>query len=568
MYLDQTVRIPDSKNGITKKKIKGITYVYYSYGRQYDPVKKYSIPKCTSIGKLSEENEELMYPNTSFYKFFPEIEIPETKGEHSRSGCLRIGTYLVLRKLIAAYGLDKQMDEILGKDSGLFFDLAAYSIVTENNAGQYYPDYAYNHPLFTEKMKVYSDSKVSDFINGLTRDQSIEFQNQWTSKFNKDEQIYISYDSTNKNCQAGDIELLEFGHAKVDTGKPIVNYSIAYDMNNAVPLYYENYAGSINDVSQLQTMVKKAEGYKFKNIGFVLDRGYFSKANIHAMDAANYDFIIMVKGMKDMVSDLVRLVKGRFEDRREYSIRDYKVSGYTVKRKLFPSDEKERYFHIYYSDYNKGKEKEDFQSKIDEMEEALKVHEGTEFTLPSTYEKYFEPIYYHEDKEDEIFMFAKEKYQAINNAIDLCGYFVLITSRKMTAEDALELYKGRDPSEKLFRGDKSYLGNKSFRVQSTESMRGKIFIEFVALILRNRFYTLLKEQMKAGTKQNYLTVPAAIRELEKIELIRQSDKEYRLDSAITKTQKEILKAFDMTAANVREQAIGLSKELKGLTVKV
>lgn len=51
------------------------------------------------------------------------------------------------------------------------------------------------------------------------------------------EKTYISYDSTNKNCQAGDIDLVEFGHAKEDVGAPIINYSIAYDRNNAVPLY-------------------------------------------------------------------------------------------------------------------------------------------------------------------------------------------------------------------------------------------------------------------------------------------------------------------------------------------
>ena len=58
-------------------------------------------------------------------------------------------------------------------------DLAAYSIITENNAGQYYPDYAFNHPLFTDGMRIYSDSKVSDFINGITRDQSLAFLDRW-----------------------------------------------------------------------------------------------------------------------------------------------------------------------------------------------------------------------------------------------------------------------------------------------------------------------------------------------------------------------------------------------------
>jgi len=39
------------------------------------------------------------------------------------------------------------------KDLGLFLDLAVSSIVTENNAEQHYPDYTYNHPLFTKEMQ-------------------------------------------------------------------------------------------------------------------------------------------------------------------------------------------------------------------------------------------------------------------------------------------------------------------------------------------------------------------------------------------------------------------------------
>lgn len=42
-----------------------------------------------------------------------------------------------------------------------------------------------------------------------------------------------------------------------------------------------------------------------------------------------------------------------------YSIRDYRVSGITVKRQLYPSDEKERYFHVFYNDGNKSSEKEE-----------------------------------------------------------------------------------------------------------------------------------------------------------------------------------------------------------------
>ncbi len=73
----------------------------------------------------------------------------------------------------------------------------------------------------------------------------------------------------------------------------------------------------------------------------------------------------------------------------------------------------------------------------------------------------------------------------------------------------------------------------------------------------------MKEQMKKNNKNdNFMTVPAAVRELEKIEMIRQSDGNYRMDHAVTATQKEILKAFDLTERNIREQAISINKQLQ------
>lgn len=562
MYLDFKVKIPSDSAGITRKKIKGTTYIYYSYEHNYSSEKGYTVPKSTSIGKCTDDEPDLMYPNTNFLKFFPSEELPETKGGAHRSGCLRIGTYLVLRRIIAEYHLDEMIGNIIGKNSGLFLDLAVYSIIAENNAGQYYPDYAFNHPLFTDRMKIYSDSKVSAFINSITGDQSRAFLDEWNEKQDHSQKIYISYDSTNKNCQAGDIDFVEYGHPKEDTGAPVINYSVAYDRNNAKPLYYEDYPGSIVDVSQLQYMLEKAGGYGYKNVGFILDRGYFSKENIHYMDKYGYEFVIMMKGMKELVKSLVLEVKGTFEEDRRYSIRDYKVSGITVKKQLYPSDEKERYFHIFYNDRKRSSEHEAIEAKIDRMAECLHKHEGTKYEIKgSGFAKYFDLIYYNKGKKDEKFMYGRELCDVINEEIRLCGYFVIITSEKMTAAQALELYKSRDASEKLFRGDKSYLGNKSFRVHTSESVHAKIFIEFVALIIRSRFYTCLKEQMQKNGKKNYMTVPAAIRELEKIELIRQSDREYRMDYAVTATQKEILKAFNMTAANIRTQASVMNEEL-------
>ncbi len=566
MYLNCTVEIPEDKSGISKKKIKGTTYVYYEHSRRYDSDKKYNVPQCTTIGKQSDIDPAMMIPNSNYLKYFPDAQLPDELPESVRSARLIIGPYIVIRKIIQHYKLDERIGAIIGKDAGLFLDLAAYAIITENNAGQYYPEYAYRYPLFTEGMKVYSDSKVSRFLREVSRDDAIQFQNEWNEGRDHREKIYISYDSTNKHCQAGDIQLAEFGHEKDKNRKPIYNFSVAYDKNNRIPLFYEEYPGSINDVSQLQLLLEKAAAYGYKNAGFILDRGYFSEPNIKYMEQHGYDFLIMVKGCKDLVNKIILKEKGKFEDEWEYTIPYYGVNGITTKGYVLPKDEKERWIHIYYDDSRKARERSKLETRICEQREYLNSLKGTSATITAPYTEFFEAVYYHEGKPDQHLQTIIEKTEDITRAIKLCGYFAIITSSEMSAADALELYKSRDCSEKLFRGDKSYLGEKTLRVYEDEPFHTKIFIEFIALIIRNKIYTCLKDRMRlTGKKENYMTVPAAIRELKKIEMIRQADGMYRLNYAVTATQKEILQAFNLTAADAKKESIELGGYLKGLT---
>jgi len=562
MYLNMTIEMPKETGKLTTKKIKGTPYIYYEIGRTYDAKKKYNSPKRVCVGKQCANGSGRMIPNTNFLRYFPEsINLDDEKGPE-RSSCLHVGAYFVIRKVISGYFLDRMLAPIIGKDAGLFMDLAVYSIMTEGNAAQYYPSYAYNHPLMTEEMKIYSDSKISSFLDEDMDSRRIAFLNEWNRKRDHREKIYISYDSTNKLCQAGDIDLAEIGHSKDGSDKPVFNYSVAFDRDNKEPLFYEAYPGSIVDISQLQFMLEKAEGYGYKHIGFILDRGYFSKGNIHFMDSKGYDFIIMVKGMKKLVRELIQKVHGTFEQSRATSIRAFKVNGITVKHQLYPSDEKERYFHIFYDERKHGAERSKLEQDIDLMSKQLKSWEGLQVRPTGKYTKYFDLIFFHEGKEDEAFSCARERTDIIDQEIKLCGYFVIITSEKMSAEEALTLYKSRDSSEKLFRGDKSYLGDNAEKVYGSESLDSKVFIEFVALIIRNRIYTCLKEEMLRNEKKlNFMTVPAALRELDKIEMIKGLDNEYRLDHAVTATQKAILAAFNMTAQDVKLRAKELSAEL-------
>jgi len=514
MYLDFLVSIPDVSAKITYRTKNGVDYVYYEYDRIYDKSTQKTNPRRATIGKRSKADPLKMQPNQNFLKYFPDADLPEERDRTNRSSCLRIGDYVVIRKILEEYNLP----EILGhyfkaKDLGLFMDFVAYTIITEDNAGQYYPMYAYNHPLFTENMRIYTDSKVSELLHSITDDQSVGFLNEWNGSRDHREKIYISYDATNKNCQAGDIEIVEFGHAKEDKGLPIFNYAIAYDTHNSEPLFYEKYPGSINDMSQLEFMLDKAYGYGYRKIGFILDRGYFSRHNLEMIDRKGYTFVIMVKGMADFINGIVRDNMGTFEKKRVHYIDEYELYGRTVKQKLFVTDEKDRYIHIYHSVQKESAERTQLESKIRQMKLFLKKHVNEVKTFGPGFERYF-ILHYNETTGQ--FQFAEERIGVIEEELELAGYFCLITSEKMTAREAINLYKSRDASEKLFRGDKSYLGDRSLRVYTDDAASAKIFVEFVALIVRNRIYTYLKEKMREMDKKpNYMTVPAALKELEK-----------------------------------------------------
>ena len=567
MFLKFKVNIPDVPGKLVRKRRGGHTYIEYEYDRIYDPSKQYTYPKRASIGRVDPEDPTRMTPNENFLKYFPDAEIPEEKGRSDRSPYLNIGPYIVLHKLIEECKLreilDKYMEE---KDAGFLLDLACYSILTENNAGQYYPDYAYDHALFTADMKIYTDSKVSDFLRGLKSELSVGFLNSWNSSRNKHQKIYISYDSTNKNCQAGDIDLVEYGNAKTDESLPIFNYSVACDAANREPLFYELYPGSINDVSQLTCMIDKAKGYGYRNLGFILDRGYFSGKNLSYMEKNGYSFLIMIKGMKEIISGTVTENRGSFENSRTRYIDRYDVYGMTVRKFLYEGDHKKRNIHIYYSDGKAYGEKQEIKQKIRRLKEYLDKCVGKECApFGPEIQRYF---YLHYEEDGKILKLAEENTTAVEKELSLAGYFAIVSSDNMTAREAIELYKSRDVSEKLFCSDKSYLGNKSMRVYGDDALSSKVFIQFIALILRSKIYTALKEKCENMVKKpNYMTVPAALKELEKIVMIRQLDGIYRLDHAVTAAQKTILDAFGLNEGNVRYQAKEIGKILQGLAVE-
>jgi len=89
----------------------------------------------------------------------------------------------------------------------------------------------------------------------------------------------------------------------------------------------------------------------------------------------------------------------------------------------------------------------------------------------------------------------KRRQNAIAQAENRFGKMILLSSRSMAWDDVLSLYRQRDEAEKQFDQLKNELELLPLRIQKTVSLRGLLFIFFVALLIRMH---LLNRAREAG----------------------------------------------------------------------
>ena len=558
-YYSGLVDYPHDNHKVTKKMAEnGKYYVRLETDRKYNPEKKYNVPVRVTIGVLDENDNTKMHPNENFKIYFPDVKIEKEDEESNRSQCLRVGAYSLIKNMFNETKLNDIINPLFKDKGGLIKDLVSYEIIEESNVMQHFEDYEYNHPLFNENMHIYSDSSVSDLLSkNITPDDINTFINAWT-KINKSKgKVYISYDSTNSNCQAMDIDLCEMGHAKLNPAKPIVNLSIAFDEDNKIPLFYELYSGSIPDISCIETMINKAKGFGFNDACFILDRGYFSKNNIRNIVKQGYDFLIAARNREGFIDDLISECDLSFKSNRKNRVNNQNIYGTSYKKKLFGLND-EVYVHVF---FNAGK----YPSILQNVENDIAIHAERlnklkfEIVDPDFKDQYHELII---DKDNKLIAF-RENEKVIEDIEKYLGYFVLITSEKMTYAEAFNKYSGRDQSEKLFKSGKSFLGGDAYRVHTKQSLESKTLITFIALIIRNAIYNkLMSEKYLINEPDNNIfSVPEAIKQLEKVEMIKYNDT-YRLSSALSRNQKKLLKAFNMNSGSILMDAQYIANILK------
>jgi transposase len=122
------------------------------------------------------------------------------------------------------------------------------------------------------------------------------------------------------------------------------------------------------------------------------------------------------------------------------------------------------------------------------------------------------------------------------------GKFILLYRGEFSWEECLSLYRSKDVVEKGFDVLKNDIDLMPANLRTNSSLRGYLFVAFLALILRMK---LMRLMIDAGLNKRY-SVEGLFTELEKIKVMILPDGE-KITTEISKRQREILDALRMCA---------------------
>jgi transposase len=236
----------------------------------------------------------------------------------------------------------------------------------------------------------------------------------------------------------------------------------------------------------------------FSKVKFVMDRGFYKEENINGLYKEHLKFLIGVKislvfvrKALDSVYDVIRTFENYSPNHDVYAYTVASKWDYKQERPYKGDVLKEKrriYIHLYYNIGKAAEDEREMDKHLAALREELLSDEWKE-NHQKEYAKFFDikrtPV-------RGIQVTAKD--DAIKEAKRYYGFFALISTEKMDALTALELYRMKDVVEKAFCNLKERLNLRRTLVSSEQSLDGKLFVEFVALIYLSYIYRRMQDQ--------------------------------------------------------------------------
>ncbi len=464
----------------TNKKT-GVTYAYESTS-YWDKEKRQSRARRVCIGRIDPVTKEIV-PTRPRRK-------PVEAAAKAKRGPVPITT--AARRFYGASYFFDWIGRVTGVTEDLrtcfpdtwqqILSLAYYLILEDRTPLSRFPRWAATH--WHPHGSSISSQRSSELFASITEaDRQRFFNLQGQRRIEKE---YLAYDSTSVSSYSKCLKQVRYGKNKEHDPLAQINLALLFGQQSRLPFYYRKLAGNIPDVKTLTKLLADMNTLGYSKIKVVLDRGFYSAANINELYRQHLKFLIGAKLSLRLVQSHLDRVRETMRNWKHYSqvyqlyayslpitwayTQDRPYKGDTIK------EDRRLYLHLYYAPDRALENEKAFNSRLAALQEEL-LRNQRHPEHEKLYDRFFEvkqtPV-------RGITVIAKE--EALAEAKRNYGYFALLSNDVKDPIHALEIYRRKDLVEKAFDNLKERLNVRRLAVSSEQSLDGKLFVQFVALI--------------------------------------------------------------------------------------
>ena len=477
--------------------------------------------KC--VGHLDETTGEII-PNR---KKGSKRSLTDTAQNCSVKG---FGISLLLDHIANEIGLSKIVKSVFGDDWQQIMT-CAYYLISEGTALSRVERWsAVNCAPFKN---ILTSQRVNELLIRITGARQLEFFTRWIEHNRSSE--YYAMDITSVSSYSELIEFVRYGRNRDKEKLPQVNVLMVSGETSHMPLYFRVLPGSIKDVKTLCETLDTLEMINAKLLHLVMDKGFYSERNIDAMYHKHIKFIVGVPFTVGYANELVNKARaeGIYSHENYRRVLDDEVY---VKSELSNWKGHRCYTHVYYNSLKAELDNRKFDRLLYDCFIELETN-----NLSDEHKSYYQKFFHIKETPKR-----GRKVEYNQEAIDTyrkntAGWFVLISNDVKDPVKALEIYRLKDTAEKAFDDLKNDLDCKRLRIHSTQAMDGRLFIQFIALILSARIKHVMNE---AGWFRNH-DMQKVVDEMKSLREVKMGGSRKKTITTPTAFQEKIIELFGL-----------------------
>jgi len=495
------------------KKINGIEY-WYEDTPYYDKEKKQIRHKSKYLGKNIDGQPVKVRSSDMIPSRMVVSSAPKFAYNH--------GNLLPLQSITQELSIQATLEEFLSETETDTLLTLVYNRILRPTAMTNVQVWYEGSSLWLNNNKLpLSSQRISEFLANLgQKDIPEKFMRRFAAQIEPN--ATLLYDITSLSSTSKLLECLKYEYNQDNDGLPQINFSLVVDKEKGIPVRYDVYPGSIADITTLKNTIIRLKDAGSEQFRLVMDRGFFSQTTLAELMSENIPFILPATYQLTSIKELMSKSQNKVKQ-AEYLHKLEKGPIFAMPVKLehqLDIDGKPRTLTVdgycYYDPKREQDERDSFYVQLFDATDRLKKARPQSWKRPEVVVNEIAKGFarYLKWKFTDGTFEVSIRQKAVTQRLNRLGRFILFYNGELDWLSCLTLYRERDAVEKCFLRMKNDLDTLPLNARREDSVRGYLFMVFIALIIRMRLQMILKE---TGLSKQY-SVEKLLLELEKIKL--------------------------------------------------